>query len=340
MNTEADKDRLTSEQDAEQRAREWLVHLESGEADGEDRQRFQQWLALDKRHRQAYQQAQAIWEGAAALESLKALEPMQTHSQVSGFGARLRYWLSLDAMLPQWGMALAVALLVGVMILSLQPQTVVPTTYETSVAEHRRVELPDGSMLTMSPKTRLTVVFDDERRHVQLLRGEVFFDVAKNPRRPFIVESQYTRVKVLGTMFNVNASDFGVAVAVEEGKVQVSGVDIPGRRDSQHKLIAGQQVNVSKSRGLGRVESIEPASAGAWREGVRIYNARPLNEVLADLGRYHSAELVIADPSLGKLPITAVFPTADTEKMLAALESVLPVQVIAVSNNRIEVQAK
>lgn len=74
MDSQQDQEGLTSKQDAEQRAREWIAFLDSGESTEADRQRFERWLALDERHRAAYQQVALIWQGAASLEALKSTE--------------------------------------------------------------------------------------------------------------------------------------------------------------------------------------------------------------------------------------------------------------------------
>ncbi len=343
------------EQDIAGHAREWVVFLACEEVSADDRQRFERWLALDDRHRDAYREAEAVWLAAASLESLKAVEPLASgqvslnEQSLDGDG----FWQRLLARLPfaagadnenrvqswwQAGIALASLGVVALLISQLQPGEKEAWVYSTAVAETRSVSLPDGSVLSLSPMTQLNVVFSDKLRQVVLVNGEAFFDVAPNPRRPFEVSSGYTRVRVLGTQFNVNSNAYGVTVSVEEGLVQVKGVGIPGRSDSQKKLTAGQRVLVSQERGIGRLQRIDPDSAGAWRRDVRSYQSMPLNQVLADLARYQAAELVVVDEALGQLPVTAVFPTDNSEQMLMALESILPIHIEKVSEGRFEIQ--
>jgi len=342
------QDGPTIAEDAERRAREWLVLLGSGEATDADRERFEQWLALDERHREAYRQAERIWSAVAGLEALRELEPApnrESSRRSSADAPKVGLWQWLQAKvtdwgaLPQWGLALA-SVLVVVVFVGQSPQGPEARFYQTAVAEKRTLELPDGTEISLSPETRLAITFSEKRRQVVLEAGEAFFDVASNPQRPFYVASGYAEVKVLGTMFNVNASPFGVSVAVEEGRVQVSGLGIPGRRDAEKALTAGQRVSVSETKGLSDIQLIEPASAGAWRQDLRAYTDRPLAEVLSDLDRYHQAELVIVDEQLSQLRVTAVFPTADVEQMLGALESVLPITVASVDADRIEIRAR
>ncbi len=337
MDTQGENYAAELREDANQRAREWIAFLDSGEAGPEDRKRFEQWLALDSGHRAAYKQAQAIWSSAASLEALKQLEPLaqKKHSFFQGFG----HWLADLHALPQWGAALASILLLVFVINSQQVEVPVADTYLTQTGEKKQLELRDGSIVSLGPQTAIEVHYTENSRKVSLLRGEAFFDVFHNPRKPFIVKSPYTQVTVLGTAFNVNSNRFGVTVAVQEGKVEVASIDVPGRMNSVKNLTAGQTVNVSETRGLGQLSKIEAEDASAWMQDLRIYVAQPLDEVLEDLSRYHEAELVIVDELLKRQPITAVFPTESTQEMLSALESVLPLTVHQVDEQLIELRA-
>ena len=76
MNTEPNE--LTGlEQQAAEQAHEWLLLLDSAEVREQDRQRFELWLSLDPRHVNAYEEAQAIWQGASTLQALAELEPLR-----------------------------------------------------------------------------------------------------------------------------------------------------------------------------------------------------------------------------------------------------------------------
>jgi len=358
MDSEYDQTDLTTEQDAQQRAREWVVFLQSGEVSEADQQRFERWLALDERHCSAYQQAQSIWQAASNLTALGSLESLRgMHDNPAtdrGLLQRIKRWVfsspssssssssgrSSRAAWPQWGAALASVLLVTLIIGSPQPAPPELIVYQTQTAETRSLLLADGSEVSLSPQSSIEVSYSEEQREVKLLAGEAFFDVAKNPERPFIVDARSTRVTVLGTMFNVNNSPHGVMVAVEEGRVQVAEQGVPGRLDTEVKLSAGQLISVSQTAGLSQVQAIDPQTVGAWREDVRVYQARPLEQVLEDLDRYHPADLYIVDESLKALPVTAIFPTKDAQQMLTALESILPITVQAIAGGRVEIRAR
>jgi len=349
MDSQHDQTGLTMEQDAQQRAREWIVFLQSGDVSEADQQRFERWLALDERHSCAYQEAQSIWQAASSLTALRSLESLpgmdESSATSEGLLQRIKGWVSSSGRdsrvaWPQWGAALASVLLVALIIGSPQPAPPELIVYQTKTAETHTLLLPDGSEVSLSPQSRVEVTYSERQRQVKLLAGEAFFDVAKNPERPFVVDSRSTRVTVLGTMFNVNSSLHGVTVSVEEGRVQVDEQSMLDRLGRGVELYAGQLISVSQTNGLSHVQPIDPQAVGAWREDIRVYQARPLEQVLEDLDRYHSADLYIVDESLKTLPVTAIFPTKDAEQMLTALESILPISVKAMQDGRIEIRAR
>jgi transmembrane sensor len=335
---------ITYEQDALLRAREWLVFLESSELTHSDRQRFEHWMALDERNQSAFQQIESIWQAAATLDTIQSIEPpIQQKSGRLGLVGRMSDWFSSLAAKPRWSAAVVAGVIALVLVITQSFQYTMESQhdsqhYQTQIAQIQTISLDDGTVISLGPKSTIDVSLGEQIRHVKL-SGEAFFDVAKIPDRPFIVETHYTQVEVLGTQFNINSNALGVTVAVASGKVQVVGLDIPGRGEAKVKLTGGQQVSVSQAQGMGSVENVVAENAAAWRRDVRIYHSQPLEHVLRDLGRYYSADLVVADKRLNQLPVTAVFPTGNVEQMLIALESVLPIQVIQINEQRIEIRA-
>lgn len=92
-------------------------------------------------------------------------------------------------------------------------------------SETRRIVLPDGTAITLKPNSSIEYpkVFSETERRVEL-NGEAFFDVTRDPARPFIISAADLTVKVLGTSFNVVAYEGAkeLSVAVKTGKVSVA----------------------------------------------------------------------------------------------------------------------
>jgi len=96
-------------------------------------------------------------------------------------------------------------------------QVVKDPVYETAVGEQRAILLSDGSRLTLNTNTRLAVDYGEKLRRIRLVHGEAMFEVAKNPHRPFIVQTETEQVRALGTTFIVRNDAERVDVTLIEG---------------------------------------------------------------------------------------------------------------------------
>ncbi|MBS1564505.1 MAG: FecR family protein [Bacteroidetes bacterium] len=124
--------------------------------------------------------------------------------------------------------------------------------------------LPDGSRITLAKGARVTYsrLMSGQRREVSL-EGEAFFDIAKNPQKPFYIYTQNMVIKVLGTSFRVNASTGKESVAVSTGKVSVylKGQDLEQSaarillpRDMCTYSVSGKELIKSVYTSTGRIE--------------------------------------------------------------------------------------
>src|SRR5262249_53716895 len=132
----------------------------------------------------------------------------------------------------------------------------------------------------------------------ELQRGEVFFEVSKDPSRPFVVYADGRRVIAVGTKFSVMRMQDDLRVVVTEGKVRVAD----GTRDnveSAVELTAGDIARISDAGTLVREISIlEAEQALSWRSGFVMFRATALAEAVAEFNRYNQRQLVLADPEL------------------------------------------
>lgn len=93
--------------------------------------------------------------------------------------------------------------------------------YSTVQGEQRTVALPDGSMVYLNTDTAIAVVYGDDERWVELLRGEALFQVASNPDRPFRVIAEGGMTEAVGTAFVIREDPVDTVVTVTEGVVEV-----------------------------------------------------------------------------------------------------------------------
>ena len=183
--------------------------------------------------------------------------------------------------------------------------------------------LPDGSQLLAAAESNLRIRFDHGQRQVMLLHGNVFFDVAHEWWRPFLINTRMGSVQVLGTAFTVSDRGERIVVAVARGRVQVR--DLYG---GERILGAGERICIDGQGHLGNPH--EGAQFGPdlehWQRGWWSFTDQSLAEVVGELNAYLAHPVRLA-PEVAELRLTGSFPSDRPEKLLAALPRILPVRL-------------
>lgn len=306
-------------------AHEWHARIEAGDMTRDDRRRFARWLAADPRHSAAYERAASLWADVSALDRAAvpaaAFRPLLRERFVAW---RRAGWGPWSLRIASGSLALAAVVFVMLQVIPFgffDPGT---EHFETAVAEIRAVTLPDGSVVTLGAKTHLSVAMDPQARKVELHGGEAFFDVARDPARPFTVRADETDVTVLGTAFDLREVERSLRIAVAEGLVAVWPATSEAE-GPQAELTAGQQVSVSEEGAIGPITAVAPDTLGAWRRNRLVYVGASLSEVVADANRYHDGWIVLRDQGAANLKITGAFDATDIDGMLATLDDALPI---------------
>jgi transmembrane sensor len=193
--------------------------------------------------------------------------------------------------------------------------------------EPLKVELEDGSTVLLEAKSRLkykTTFLNDSIRQVYLL-GKAFFDVAKNPYKPFIVHSDEIVVKVLGTSFRVEAAENAenIRVSVKTGKVSVYAVtgngDDHGQKDGVI-LLPNQQVSYERKEHLFSKSLVEHPEVLGMPNGVDItdfkFDNAPIAEVFRIMESTYGIEIIYNDEVMKNCYITAPFGSEPMQEKL------------------------
>jgi transmembrane sensor len=222
-------------------------------------------------------------------------------------------------------------------------QTPTIVTYTTPVGPQQQFELQDGIRVTLNTNSKIAARIDDEHRDVEVLAGEVFFDVVHNPRRPLRVCAAGHLFADLGTQFNARVSSSGTIVTVRQGEVDVRGrckMDKNGDFASVGSTTGGDEGVSDKASAIitsGEQVSIVDGGAGtslvkrkltrsqmdnllAWQDGLLIFENAPLPEVLEQINRYFPQPLEIADSSLLKVRVSGMYRNSAMDSILRALE--------------------
>jgi transmembrane sensor len=184
----------------------------------------------------------------------------------------------------------------------------------TGIGERARIRLGDGSTIVLAARSRLGIPagFGIHTRELEA-EGEAYFEVAHDSTRPFIVHARGARALDIGTAFVLRAypDDPAVSIVVTDGSVTFGAdsqltpraVSTTLRRGEMGRLAAGGRVPV--------VSAVNPESYTGWMYGRLSFDNAPLPEVISELGRWHHAEISLADSSLARETVTATL-TADS----------------------------
>ena len=283
---------------------------------------FDRWLAADPRHARAYARIERLW---AKLEAPVA-EVARSDPPAAEPDRQGRHWLAPHLPRPAWtAVSLAILLVVGAFQVG-DVVTNLRSDHVTAVGERAPLELDDGSRVTLNTDSAIAVDMSPERRQVQLLRGEAWFDVTPDAVRPFAVATEAGRIRVTGTSFGVRLDDNAAVVALTEGKLELRTGD--GTVDTAPALVltSGHQARLSPDGAFGPT-ALNRTAATAWLRGQIVFFDTPLPDVVAELNRYRAGRIVILDGSLDSLTVSGVFATDNPDAGLDAIASTLPVQV-------------
>lgn len=176
------------------------------------------------------------------------------------------------------------------------------TVLEVPARLDYKIVLTDGTevWLNSASNLRFPLSFPGNTREVYL-QGEAFFKVAKNQKQPFIVHTDQTEVKVLGTSFNVDSYDPEHAVtSLVEGAVLAREGKEKGRETT---LKPGLQAVFSNAEGF-KVQPFKSANVLSWMQGVYYFHDTPLRDISEVLHRWFEVKVVFDNPELADLPVT------------------------------------
>jgi len=168
------------------------------------------------------------------------------------------------------------------------PSESVYNTITTPVGGKYSVILPDGSKVWLNSKSslRFPTSFTGTERKVQMT-GEVYFEVAKNPKQPFKVQSGGTEISVLGTHFNVMAynDEADQRTTLLEGSINLSSGNF------SKLLKPGQQASVNHSLGIEVSNNIDLESVMAWRNDLFIFKDMEIKDIARQLSRWYDVQV-------------------------------------------------
>jgi transmembrane sensor len=188
--------------------------------------------------------------------------------------------------------------------------------------------LSDASVVTLNKNSTLAYPekFAGKTRLVTL-KGEAFFKVTPNRKKPFIIAVNDLQVKVVGTSFNIKETKGNTEIVVESGIVQVA------RNGQAIELKAGEKINVSKDNVSLVKEKAKDKLYNYYRTKEFVCEETPLWKLVEILNEAYDANISIANSSIKALPITTTFFNESLDQVLLIISETLNITVIKRENS-------
>lgn len=304
-------------------AAQWMALLQSGDVSRQERAAFEAWRAADPRHQQIIEQM----GGGLSLLRHSDLRGVPRESLLHSLNAPSSRRRFISGSLSVLGIAVLAGLL-G------RRYGWLPEAGElsTGTGERRAFTLEDGSALTLNARSRVVPRFDSVERLLDLRSGELLVDVAKNPARPFVVETGHGRMRALGTTFLVQRAEDATRLVMLHSQVEV--VTSSGVRqvvEAGESLLFNERQILSLERSKGQ--------ESAWVQGRLEVRDRPLSEVIDSLRNYRRGILHLS-PEVAGLRLSGLFPLDDSDRTLQLLERSLPIRVTRHNPYWVSVEAR
>lgn len=326
-------------------AAKWFLRMQNAAPDHPERSKFEAWLLSSELNAEAYSAVSSLWERFDSTDGLNAMATaIQTsHSHNKANTTKTRTKL--------------VNIIAGIALLSFgslvsfklwdewQNQALMHLASTTAIGEMKEQQLSDGSELTLNSNTDLEVTYYRNKRVIKLKRGEVIFNVAKDVDRPFIVDSDYAKVTVLGTRFAVNKLNSLVRVSVDHGKVRVESQQSENQTNQSLPAIIltnGQVAEVLKQQQPQRVDR-NALDAFGFADGTVSFEQAGLEEIAEVLSRYLKTPVIALPPtqtnSANTPKVSALVQVKDLNRFVNNLPHIAPIKVTE-ENGRIILSAK
>ncbi|MBS0580683.1 MAG: FecR domain-containing protein [Proteobacteria bacterium] len=341
----------------------WYERLHRDKVSDAVRAEFEAWLAQSAEHREGYAQAERVADllkRSAELPAVLALRHEAALRLTRRTRRPYRALMALAAALALVAIGVGTASLTGLKptqyftawLTSLGSQ---PHRYATGTGERLAATLTDGSQVTLDTQSELEVAFTPAERIVRLVRGQAYFEVAKDKQHPFVVEVDQRRLVAVGTAFDVRMDAHLVQVTMVEGTVRVEPLVSPvaaaeasgaprgvSRAESlpppRTLISAGDQLLISDGTG----DHIRPGDADratAWRRGQLVFDGLRLGDAVAEMNRYSDTRIVLQDPQLADIRVSGAFAAGRPEVFVEALTNYFPIAVASQTADSVVLKA-
>ncbi len=280
-----------------------------------DQAALDSWLSQSLAHRIAYLRLEDAWRYADRLSALRNVS-REAPRQASRGRMVFRNIAAFAVVVAAIGAGVATYL-----------NAPHEQVYTTAVGGHRHVALNDGSQVELNTDTVLRLSDSASRRIVTLEKGEAYFQVTHDAKRPFVVIADGERITDLGTKFLVRAYPHKVRVAVFDGRVQFDPAAKDGNKRTALLTAGDVLLATNDSQSVQRKSTAVLAKDLGWRQGVITLDNTTLADAAAEFNRYNTKKLVVADSEVAHLKIMGTFRADNVGAFVSVAQDIFGLRV-------------
>jgi ferric-dicitrate binding protein FerR (iron transport regulator) len=306
---------------------ELLVKHLLGESSAGENAAVEKWVDADSSNKKYYEDFKLIWEESKHLASTSNIDGeaswQRFRYRIHSTSARRSkvkpintfYWAKIAAILI---IIAGTAVFAYTIFNNKKAQTFAIQSQNKIVTD----TLPDGSIITLNKNSVLSYPekFGGDTRSIDL-RGEAFFKVTPDKKKPFIIHVNDVTVKVVGTSFNVKNSK-SIEVIVESGIVQVM------KKNERVELHPGERILIKKEDSVLTKEIQKETLYNYYRTKQFECDNTPLWKLVDVLNQAYDANIIIKNKALDNLPLTATFNNESLDNILAIIRQTFKISIV------------
>lgn len=298
-----------------------IARVLSGESSSDDIISLSEWLNEDEKNREEFRRLKTYWDAEVAFNhyvspSVSADKLLEDINIKDKRTKRIQLWKRYIPLIA----AATLLFFFSTAFFLYHTNNQVSEYYTLLTDEHKSdFTMEDGTVITLNKNSRLTYSdkFGKNTRDVKL-EGEAYFEVAKDPDKPFQVEMNGASIMVLGTHFNVkaDADSDDITATLVEGSIRFEGAE------QKIVMTPHQQLTFNRSTKKVDVKHVDTDIFTSWKDGLLKYKSISFAELIEELKNVYQVQIQIDDENLMK-PTVMVSGTFSREQSIEQILKVI-----------------
>jgi ferric-dicitrate binding protein FerR (iron transport regulator) len=200
--------------------------------------------------------------------------------------------------------------------LYLRPQKVELFEVIANKGEKASLTLTEGTIVAINSDSKITYPNDYNRKERFLtLKGEAYFDVQYNPEKPFVVECEDIKIKVLGTSFGIKAyeNENQISIVLNTGKIQLT------TPKEMIEMAPDDRIVYNKTTQTAIREKVDANDYTGWRQNRLRFENESLEIIVKTISRMHNIDIVFENPHLMNMRFTGTIDNTNIKSVLDAI---------------------